>query len=345
MTNAAIEPSPRRSRSSSAGFAVTGLLLVLVVAGLVLFGDVDQLGTALASFQWWLVPPILGLILAGYLVRFGRWHLYLGALAVPPLPVAMSALVFLSGFTMTVTPGKVGEVIKCVALRRLTGVPVSRTSAIVLAERLTDIVAMLALAAIGLVQFAYGRSLLGVICLGVVAAILLLQRPHRMEQILRVAEKWPVIGRFTGQATMFVAASETLLRPRVLVVGSALGIVSWAAECLALYAVLVGLGMPASWHLLLVATFVMATSTLLGAVSMLPGGLGVADASVAGMLILLVGDDGMTRGMAAAAALLIRFATLWFGTLLGFVALGVLHVMQQQHGGDLATGWSDAEHA
>lgn len=345
MTNAKIEPSLRWSRSTSAGFAVTAVLLVVVVGGLVLFGDVDQLRMALASFRWWPVLPILALTVAGYLVRFLRWQLYLDQLAVLPLPVTMSALVFLSRFSMTVTPGKVGEVIKCVALRRLTGAPVGRTSAIVLAERMTDIIAMLVLAAIGLVQFAYGRSLLGVIVLAVVAAVALLQRPHRIRQLLHAIDGWRVIGRFTEHAAMFVAASEALLRPRVLAVTSVLGIAAWAAECVAFYIVLLGLGMPASWHLLLVASFVMATSTLLGAISMLPGGLGVAEASVAGMLVLLTGDDGMTRGMAAAAVLLIRCATLWFGTLLGLVALGVLHFIQRQYGDEVVTGWSDAEHA
>lgn len=57
-------------------------------------------------------------------------------------------------------------------------------------------------------------------------------------------------------------------------------------------------------------------STVIGAISTLPGGLGAAEASIAGMLILLL---SLGTGTAAAATLLIRFATLWFG-----VGLGVL---------------------
>jgi uncharacterized protein (TIRG00374 family) len=106
---------------------------------------------------------------------------------------------------------------------------------------------------------------------------------------------------------------------------SVLSVLAWAAECVAFYLVLIGLGVPSSWHLLLVATFSMATSTLIGAASMLPGGLGTADASVAGMVLLLLPGDDMTRGVAAAAALIIRFATLWFGLLLGLAALALLH--------------------
>jgi uncharacterized membrane protein YbhN (UPF0104 family) len=56
----------------------------------------------------------------------------------------------------------------------------------------------------------------------------------------------------------------------------------------------------------------------------LPGGLGVAVASVAGMLLILLEDDGIGRGVATAATLIIRFATLWFAVFLGFAALAII---------------------
>lgn len=54
---------------------------------------------------------------------------------------------------------------------------------------------------------------------------------------------------------------------------------------------------------------------------MLPGGLGVTEASVAGLLLLLIEDPAFTRADAAAATLLVRFSTLWFSVLLGVAAL------------------------
>jgi uncharacterized protein (TIRG00374 family) len=62
--------------------------------------------------------------------------------------------------------------------------------------------------------------------------------------------------------------------------------------------------------------FVLSFSTVIGAVSTLPGGLGAAEASIAGMLTLLLSVSAST---AAAATLLIRFATLWFGVTLGLI--------------------------
>jgi uncharacterized membrane protein YbhN (UPF0104 family) len=89
----------------------------------------------------------------------------------------------------------------------------------------------------------------------------------------------------------------------------------------AFFLVLVGLGLPADATLLLQATFILAMATLVGSISMLPGGLGAADASVAGLLLLLVQAAPMSQPVAVAATLLIRFGTLWFGVLLGVAAL------------------------
>jgi uncharacterized membrane protein YbhN (UPF0104 family) len=67
--------------------------------------------------------------------------------------------------------------------------------------------------------------------------------------------------------------------------------------------------------------FVFAASTWVGGASMLPGGLGAAELTVAGLLLVTIDDPAMTSALAGTATLLIRFATLWFGVLIGIVAL------------------------
>lgn len=297
---------------------------MVVVSLLALFGDVRELGSSLRAFSWWLVVPVLALTVWNYALRFVKWQLYLHQLDVIGLSPPVNALVYLSGFALSITPGKVGELIKSVWLRRLTGAPVDRTSAIIAAERMTDAFAMLILAGIGATQFAFGRTLLAIAAVGGLLIVGLIYQRHLLLGLVGRAEGRRVIGRFVTPALVFLDASRVLLRPRLLATAVALGVLSWAGECLAFWLVLGGLDLPMTGHLLLVATFVLAVSSIAGALSLLPGGLGVADASVAGMLLLLVTDERMTRGVAAAATLIIRFATLWFAVLLGAVALALL---------------------
>ncbi len=308
---------------------VAGLVLALVVfTALALFADLRELGDALATFDWWLTVPIVGLTLLNYGLRFAKWQLYLDRIGVRGLPPRLSALAFLSAFSMSITPGKVGEIIKAVYVRRLTGTPVSRVAAVIAAERLTDGLAMLGLAAIGLTQFSYGRPLLGLAAAAGIGVVVLLRRPallHRLVALLgRLPVVGPVVARLAHHVEHFLDASNTLYAPRLVAGSVLLGMLSWFAECVALFIVLVGLGQEASWHLLLVATFVLSVSSVFGALSFLPGGLGIAEASITAMLILLVTDPAFTRGDAAAATILIRFATLWFSVLLGLGAVVLL---------------------
>jgi uncharacterized membrane protein YbhN (UPF0104 family) len=183
---------------------------------------------------------------------------------------------------------------------------------------------MLALALVGLVEFRYGRPFLALVLIALAGGLLVIQRPGLLHRLINRLAGMPLVGGGIVHARAFVDASYTLFRPRMLAQGFGLSVISWYGECVAFFLVLVGLGLEASWSLLLAATFILALSSLAGGASMLPGGLGITDASVAGMLLLLIDDPGMNRTVAAAATLLIRFATLWFGVIVGAIALALL---------------------
>jgi len=114
---------------------------------------------ALARFRWEYLPAILALTLFNYICRFFKWQYYLKRLKID-VPWVKSFLIFISGLSMAITPGKVGELLKCYLLKRSTGEPISRTSPIVMSERLTDGIAMLGLSATGLILYRYGIELL-----------------------------------------------------------------------------------------------------------------------------------------------------------------------------------------
>src|SRR5690606_21676695 len=88
--------------------------------------------------------------------RIIKWEYYLARLEIRGVPKLDSALVFLSGFVLTVTPGKVGEVFKSAVLAETHGVPAARTAPIVIADRLTDVIGVVALIAIGSMGFSGG---------------------------------------------------------------------------------------------------------------------------------------------------------------------------------------------
>ena len=294
---------------------VPGLLLgILVLVGLALVGDLRQVGGLLRSFDWRIFPLVLGFTLFNYTLRFIKWHYYLGQIGVRGFAWPNSLRLFVAGFPLAVTPGKVGEVFKGIWLKQQTGLPVARGVSVIVAERISDGLAVLALSGLGVVANPRYWPAFAAI-LGVLAAVVVISQIRPLALwFLDFSERLPLVKKSIPTLREFYEGSFALFRPRATLIAVSLGTLSWLGEGIGFYFILTGLGLPATTETLANAVFILAFSTIVGAVSALPGGLGASEASIAGMLALVAGADG---AQASAATLLIRLATLWFGVSLG----------------------------
>lgn len=103
---------------------IPGLIFgFLVFIILILMGDIQQVSGKVMGFKWVYFPLVLLLTLFNYILRFFKWHFYLGLVGVNNYPLLKSARLFLAGFPLAVTPGKVGEALKGVWLQKETGLP------------------------------------------------------------------------------------------------------------------------------------------------------------------------------------------------------------------------------
>ena len=283
-----------------------------VAVGLGLYADFGRLGDELASFRWELFPLALALTALNYLLRFWRWQRYLARLSIA-VPAGRSFAIFVAGLSGTITPAKLGEVLKCVLLKRGFDVPVRRSVPIVLAERVTDAtgVVVLALAAgAGTERW----PLIALAVAGVVATVVVVRSP--------LLERFAGLGEAPG-------AARALLDTPLLLGMTALSAASWFCEGLAAYVCVRGLRLDLS---LADTVVVFSLGSLAGALSFLPGGLGVAETSMTGLIQVL---SDASRAAAVAATVLIRLATLWFAVALGLVGLGVeLALERSQRGRD-----------
>jgi len=300
---------------------VSALLGLAVVVILGLVSDIGQVGQSFTSFNWAMLPAVLIFTLLNYLLRWAKWDYYLRRMEMGQgVSYGDSALLFTSGMVMAVTPGKVGEVLKSYLLKRVNGTPISASAPIVLAERVTDGLAMLLLMGFGLTLYAPARPAFFALLALTVVGLLVLQSLPLMERVLKIVVRLPYGARVAPRLMTAYVSSQRLLAWRILLPSTLLSLVSWFGECVAFYYVLRGLGLPGSFLLLQQATFIFAASTLFGLVSFLPGGLGVSEASSTGLLVLLL---PMASGPATTATIIIRFCTLWFGVTLGALALAI----------------------
>jgi glycosyltransferase 2 family protein len=296
---------------------LAGLVLgFIIMLGLGLAGDVRQVGAHLSGFAWPLTPLILSGTLFNYSLRFLKWHFYVRLLGAKDLSAKESARLFVGGFPLALTPAKVGEALKAVWLQQRTGIPVARGLPIVAAERISDGLAVLMLSVLGVVTYPRYWPAFASLASILIGVLVVSQFRGLVLAALAAIERLRPLARLGTTLREVYEGAYQLFRPGPSLAAVGLGTVAWLGEGVAFYLILMGLGLPPSVDLFVSAVFILAFSTAVGGASALPGGLGAAEATIAGMLTLLA---GLSVSTAAAATLLIRFATLWFGVTLGLI--------------------------
>lgn len=304
--------------------AIAIALSALLYIGYAMYSDFGETASELGSFNWALYLGVLLLTLVNYGLRYLKWHYLLRQLGVE-LPHRTNIWVFGTGLAMVISPAKAGEVVKPYLVRVLTGTPIVRTLPALVAERVTDGIAVIALAAVGIRTFAPDRTdvLIGAaVILG--SGFLVLLNKRLSMWILSMLRKLPAVGAIAGKLEEAYVSMRTCLAPVPLTVTVGMSLVAWFAECVGLWLVYKGLDVDAALD---VATFLYAFSTTAGGFS--PGGLGVTDLVLGELGQVLI--PSLTAGAAVAASLLIRVATLWFGVVLGAGALLRIESVIQSH--------------
>jgi glycosyltransferase 2 family protein len=290
---------------------------VAVFLGLSLYGNWGAATGAFKDFNYWTLPLILTLAFMNYLVRFGRWALYLRRLGIF-LPRKESFNIFMSGLVMTVTPGKMGEILKSYLLKESRQVPLTRSGPIVLAERFTDLLAVYLLTLIGGISFAFGARLLWVGLLVLILGLLPLASPKVFKGLLSFLKRFAWGRRLETTLAEIYHTLHDLMGFGLLFGATLLGMAAWFFECLAFQTVFLGLGVGIP---LIKATFIYAFSTLAGALSMLPGGIGAAEGSMTSLLLLIQ----VPKALATTATIIIRLCTVWFAVILGYGFLKIYY--------------------
>ncbi len=289
------------------------IAVVLYLVGSV-YAGIGEVGAALATFAWWLMVPVLLLVLTNYFLRFLKWHYFVGRLGIH-VPLWDNLVIFGAGLAMVISPGKAGEVLKPYLVRARTGANMALSIPALVAERLTDGIAMLILAGLSVSTYAGDKVHYIAIpaAIGVVGLAVLAWKGLSLA-ILGQLVRLPFFGRFGQKLEEMYLAMRTCLAPGPLVVAVLVSVIAWWAECVAYWLVFRGFDVAASMD---VCTFLYAFATVAGGA--MPGGLGVADGALGGGALTLV--PGITEAQAVASALLIRVTTLWFGVGLGALAL------------------------
>ncbi len=272
----------------------------------------------------------LGLYLAAiavyyssFLVRGWRWKLLLRNAREERPTLPLVPIIVVSFFVNCVVPAKMGDIYRAYLARVRERVPVTRALGTIIAERLLDLVVLMTLLLIAGAIVFHDRAPLVLIpylvagvalCAAGIGAIAVM-RAGRGQRILRLLPE-AVFHRYESfrMGTVESFRNLPLLVPLTAVV--------WAMESGRLALVVYALGDGASLgaaQLLLIAL----VAALLTTVPFLPGGLGLVEA---GMVGVLVSVGGIGRSAALSIALLDRSISYGSVILVGALVFAVIHV-------------------
>lgn len=293
---------------------IAGLLGAVVATALVLIGDAEAVAGSLARLHPLTVALMLLLAFVGFVLRALRWG-HLMRLFGHPVSLRDALYLHISGQTMGITPGHVGEVLKPVLSREVAGMRMSRGLPLMFAERVADLIAVTLLTLGGLSAIG-GTTWVVVTGLAVVAAGTAVASSawfQRLALRLLGTKSWSTKRRDSAEVI-----SQTIrdsLRWRMLAWSVPVSVVAWGLEGVGFALCLrdlemTGLSLPA-------AVSIYGLSTIAGAFSFVPGGIGFTEASMTGVLVAL----GMPAAASSAATIVTRAATLWWSVLVGWAFL------------------------
>jgi len=307
---------------------VRAALLVLgfvILAGFVRSVDLAAIVLAVTGADAGRLALAVLLLIANVTVKAARWRIMAGMMSQRPLSLPAAETAILAGVAAaSLTPGRWLELAKPLLLRASHGVPMASSTAAVVVERLLDGAALIVLFAVSLVAVPAGRGsafypVIAAIALFLTAGAALLLLPHRLTSIaMWVTDRLPLPApmrfRVASVAERFAGGLAVWRQSGKLGLLLAASVAAAFLEILRLTAVFAALGLRVG---LVDAMLAFCAANLLGAATFIPGGIGITELSLAGIITLVTAIG--PAATVAAAVLLDRALSYYL-----IVALGAL---------------------
>ena len=293
------------------------LSIIFVYICILLFIDLKKSIFSELSVVLDFLPVAMSISLLSYVLRYFRWH-WLLRRAGKSIPVWPGFLAYLSGFALTATPGKIGELLRIRYFSRL-GVRHKLVISAFVYERSFDLIVVLLIALLAAVQLGASLIISSFVALIIISVFLLYRYPSLLGFIAVKLRSYHLRkpSKLVKALRDGIQGIGPWFNPLDVLVSLALGLMAWLLASYAFVWLLINLGLDIP---MLSAIAIYPISMLIGAASMLPGGVGSTEAAIVVMLAAL--DTPIT--IATVAAIGIRISSLWFSIICGLLAMLIL---------------------
>ncbi|MFZ0455797.1 MAG: lysylphosphatidylglycerol synthase transmembrane domain-containing protein [Ignavibacteriaceae bacterium] len=284
---------------------------VLFYIALTIYGNFDNVLQSFEQFNFYLLPILFILSFLTFLTRFYKWHYYIRLLKIK-ISVRESFIIFMSSLIMLATPGALGELFKSYLVKKITGEQISKTAPIIFSERITDFISVIMIALAGAILYNYGIFIMTLLIIIFLFLIIFISNKKVSIKFIGLLSGIKFLHKYLSKINVAYESFHSMLKGKSLFFMLFISLISWSFECLSFYIILKSSGLAIS---VLWAGFVYAFGTIIGSLTMLPGGVGVTD----GSFVFLIVQKGFSKDAAIASTFIIRAVTLWFAVAVGAV--------------------------
>ena len=305
-----------------------GIILgLLVMTALIVYVDASKIYGIISSIDTSILIQTACYAVGIYVIRFIKWYMFLRVLHVC-VPVIGCFGIYLSGLSMGLTPGKVGEVLKSYLLERVYGVPFMTSAPTIIAERLTGILGCFTLCLLSVLYIGQGSVYVFYLAIAVLAILMLVLLIFCNARLANVAInllcRINVVKKYRSHIVKFYDNAVSLMGIKVLLAGVVLSAAYWFSEAMVFYTLLQGVGVS---MILAKAVLILTSISIGGGLTMLPGSVGALEGGLLGVLIY----EGLTADTASCVVLLHRCFAMWLAIIVGAVVLVVRYRKKIYH--------------
>ena len=293
------------------------LVLVAVVGIYAVFlfvSDFNIVSEKISNFKINYLPLILLLVSASLVPLIIKWHFLLKNCEID-IPLTKSIAVFLSGLAFEITPGQIGVLMKSQILKTSFNISHTKTVPIVMVEKVYDLIGAILASIIGIIILGMDLYLIIIAILVLTIVFFIIYYRPASKLFLKRITKTKFFSKYVENISEFDKIVQKSTSVKIATICILLAVTYWFIISTAVYYTLIAFDVNTLDYLKVLAIY--ATSALLGAVSLIPGGVGIAEGTIAGLLTL----EGIDISIALVLSVVIRIFTFWFVVVVGFISL------------------------
>lgn len=288
-------------------------LILTFYIGFIAYSDFSEFSSNISQFKFEFLPIILGLSFVSYFIMGIRQKIFLKRLGIE-LKTKESLLLYFSGLSMSITPGGAGEAIKSYYLKKKYGHKISKTFPLVLIERFHDLGVVISVIAFTLIFLQISEVIIVEIIIIplIIIAYVLVRIKKLFVKTINFFNRIKKLEKIFGGILKSYDGMYEMLDPKTTIKAWAIGIIAQIFFALSVYSVFLAFDQDFGF---IFTTQVVYSSILFGAISLLPGGVGLTEISTMNFLT----DKGIEISLATSITIMLRLATIWFSTIMGLI--------------------------